>query len=108
MCLIKEKGRKRERKMKNICGKVIENVGLHARPASVAVTEASKYDSNITLQYMGRMANMKSIIQVMKLSVPANGEIEIQCEGEDEERAVAGIAEILEKKHIIQRTKKEV
>lgn len=91
--------------MHHFYGRVIENVGLHARPASIAVTEASKYGSNVTLHYMGKSANLKSIIQVMKLSVPSDGAIEIVCEGEDEAEASAGIAEVLEKKNIIKLTK---
>lgn len=89
--------------MQHFYGRVTENVGLHARPASIAVTEASKYSSNVTLYYMGKSANLKSIIQVMKISVPSDGEIEIVCEGEDEAEAASGIAEILEKKRIIKR-----
>lgn len=93
---------KRRIGMKIKYAKVIENVGLHARPASIAVTEANKYNSDITLHYMEKSASMKSIIQVMKLSVPVNGEIEILCEGEDEKVAMEGIVAILEKKQIIQ------
>lgn len=92
--------------MKSIYGKVTDCVGLHARPASVAVTEAGNYGSRITLRYMEKTADMKSIIQVMKLSVPAGGQVEIRCEGEDEEKAAAGITKILEEKHIMQWTER--
>ena len=87
--------------MKSFTGTVIENVRLHARPASVAVGEASKYRSDITLYYQGKSANMKSIIQIMKISVPTGGLIEVCCQGEDEEQAAAGIASVLRNKQII-------
>ncbi len=91
--------------MQHFYGVVIENVGLHARPASIAVTEAGKYSADITLHYKDKSANLKSIIQVMKVSVPSDGEIEIICDGEDELEAAEELAKILEKKRIIKRIK---
>lgn len=94
--------------MRKFYGKVINCVGLHARPASIAVTEANRYRSDVSLRYQERTANMKSIIQVMKMSVPAGGEVEIRCEGEDEEMAAAGLLKILEEKQVIQYLEMEV
>lgn len=82
-------------------GEIIEPVGLHARPAAIAVTEASKYQSDITVFYSSGKANMKSIIQLMKLSVPFGAEIRVECTGEDEKVAAQAIEAVFRDKKII-------
>ena len=47
--------------MKQISVLVIDPVGLHARPATVAVNAASKFKSEVKIAYKGRTVNMKSI-----------------------------------------------
>ena len=98
---VRENQTERRRPFKAFSGTIIENVGLHARPAAVAVEEASKYQSDITLYYQDRTANMKSIIQIMKIGVPAGGHIEVRCQGEDEVQAAEGILQTLQAKHIV-------
>ena len=51
--------------MKEINVKVIDPVGLHARPATIAVNVASKCKSNVNVAFKGRSVNMKSIMGVM-------------------------------------------
>ncbi|MCF0106520.1 MAG: HPr family phosphocarrier protein, partial [Holdemanella sp.] len=51
--------------MKQITVTVIDPVGLHARPATVAVNAASKFKSDINVAFKGREVNMKSIMGVM-------------------------------------------
>ena len=82
--------------------KIIEPVGLHARPAAVAVTEASKFQSDITVHCNGKSADLKSIIQVMKLGVQFSAQIEITCDGPDEQTAADTLQTILREKRIIQ------
>ena len=41
--------------------KIIEPVGLHARPAAVAVTEASKFQSDITVHCNGKSADLREL-----------------------------------------------
>ncbi|HCK88402.1 MAG TPA: phosphocarrier protein HPr, partial [Erysipelotrichaceae bacterium] len=50
--------------MKEISVTVIDPVGLHARPATVAVNSASKFKSEVKVSYKGRTVNMKSIMGV--------------------------------------------
>ena len=74
--------------MKEIKVVVVDPVGLHARPATVAVNVASKFGSNVNVSYKDRTVNMKSIMGVMSLGIPTQSEITITCEGEDEEAAI--------------------
>ena len=55
--------------MKEISVTVIDPVGLHARPATVAVNAASKFKSEVKVSYKGRTVNMKSIMGVMSLGM---------------------------------------
>ena len=64
---------------------VVDPVGLHARPATVAVNAASKFKSEVKITYKGRSVNMKSIMGVMSLGIPTQSEVTISAEGEDEE-----------------------
>ena len=62
--------------------------GLHLRPAGVLCNEAMKYQSQITFVYDGGMANAKSVLSVLGACVKCGDEIEIMCEGADEQEAL--------------------
>lgn len=80
---------------------IIDPVGLHARPATVAVNAASKFRSDVKLTYNGKSVNMKSIMGVMSLGVPTQEAITISCDGEDEDIAITSIEDILKNQKII-------
>lgn len=87
--------------MKQITVTVIDPVGLHARPATVAVHAAGKFKCEVNVAYGGREVNMKSIMGVMSLGIPTQSEIVISCNGEDEDAAIAAIEEVLRAQKII-------
>lgn len=68
--------------MKQITVSVIDPVGLHARPATVAVNAASKFKCEVNISFKGREVNMKSIMGVMSLGIPTQSEITITCNGD--------------------------
>ncbi len=82
-------------------GKIIDPVGLHARPASLLVSASSKFNSQITLSVNGETANLKSIMNVMALAVRTNSEFEINAEGDDAEKAIAAIELVMKDNKII-------
>ena len=67
---------------------VIDPVGLHARPATVAVNAASKCKCKVSVSFKGRTVDMKSIMGVMSLGIPTQSEITLTCDGDDEENAL--------------------
>ncbi len=81
---------------------VVDPVGLHARPATVAVNAASKFKSEVKITYKGRSVNMKSIMGVMSLGIPTQSEVTISAEGDDEEEAIATIEEVLRTQKVIE------
>jgi len=87
--------------MKEIKVLVIDPVGLHARPATVAVNAASKFKSEVNVSFKGRSVNMKSIMGVMSLGIPTQSEVIISCNGEDEEVAIETIENVLRQQKVI-------
>ena len=87
--------------MKEVSVLVVDPVGLHARPATVAVNAASKFKSDVKITFNGKSVNMKSIMGVMSLGIPTQSEITISCDGEDEDEAIKQIEEILKAQKVI-------
>lgn len=80
--------------------KVIADTGIHARPATLLVQTASKYDSDINLEYKGKKVNLKSIMGVMSLGIGKGAEITISAEGKDEQLALDSLQDTLNKEHL--------
>ncbi len=87
--------------MKNFKAKIIDPVGIHARPASEVVQIASKYQSDVTMVANGKSANAKSIITIMSAGVKCGDEIEFQVNGADEDEAIQAIEAKLKENKII-------
>ncbi|MGG0720367.1 phosphocarrier protein HPr [Robertmurraya massiliosenegalensis] len=77
--------------------KVIAETGIHARPATVLVQTASKFESDIQLEYKGKKVNLKSIMGVMSLGIGQGAEITISAEGGDEQNAIQSLEELMKK-----------
>lgn len=77
--------------------KVIAETGIHARPATLLVQTASKFDSDINLEYKGKIVNLKSIMGVMSLGVGQGADIKITAEGSDADEALRSLEETLKK-----------
>lgn len=74
---------------------VTDETGIHARPATVLVSEASKFESNINIEYNGKKANLKSIMGVMALGIMQGAEFKIIADGSDAEDASAAIGKVI-------------
>ena len=81
--------------------KVVAETGIHARPATLLVQAASKFDAEIQLEYKEKKVNLKSIMGVMSLGVPTQSEITITCDGDDEEQAMEAIVNVLRQQAVI-------
>lgn len=76
---------------------VVAETGIHARPATLLVQAASKFDSDINLEYKGKSVNLKSIMGVMSLGVGQGSDVTISAEGADEKEAMEAIVETMKK-----------
>lgn len=72
--------------------------GLHARPASELVKIASKFKSDIYITASDKRVNAKSILAIMSAGIKASTEIEIECDGEDEETAIVELVKAFNNK----------
>jgi phosphocarrier protein HPr len=77
--------------------KVVADTGIHARPATLLVQTASRFDSEIHLEYKGKKVNLKSIMGVMSLGVGQGADITISAEGNDANDALNSLEETLKK-----------
>lgn len=70
---------------------IINNAGLHTRPAATIVKMAAKYKSEFYILKDGMNINGKSIIGVMTLAAAKGSTLKLTFEGSDEEEAAKEI-----------------
>jgi len=71
--------------------KIINNAGLHTRPAATIVKLAAKYKSDFYISKDGLNINGKSIIGVMTLAAEKGSELILSFDGDDENEAAEEI-----------------
>ena len=77
---------------------IINETGLHARPASDFTRKAAAFDSDITVCRQGeeREVNGKSTVHILTLGLDKGSTIEISAEGPDERVAVDTLVDMVE------------
>jgi len=69
--------------------------GLHARPATILVRKAASFKSDIGIEYMGKKANIKSLIGILSLGVGPNNIVNVIANGVDEKLALEEIINLI-------------
>ncbi len=77
---------------------IINRLGLHARAAAKFVTLASTFAADVRLLRDNRQVNGKSIMGVMMLAAAKGTRLEIQATGEDAQRALDRLAELIQQR----------
>ena len=78
--------------------KIINPTGLDVKPAGILCKEAMKFKCKVTYSYgSGNTANAKSVLSVLGSSIKYGEEINLMCEGEDEEAALEHLTAYFEK-----------
>lgn len=76
---------------------VITNpTGLHLRPAGTLCRVAMQYKSLITFSFGTVTANAKSVLSVLGAGVKTGDEIELACDGPDEDQAMDALVALIE------------
>jgi len=70
---------------------VINESGIHARPAALIVETATKFKSSVFFYKDGMRANAKSIMNIMLLAAEPGAVIRVETEGPDEGDALGAI-----------------
>lgn len=76
--------------------KVINESGLHLRPAGVLTQTCIKFKSSIILRYGDREIVGKSVLNVMAAGVKKGASVIIECSGPDEEEALKAVVAAIE------------
>jgi phosphocarrier protein HPr len=69
--------------------------GLHARPATLLVRKAASFKSDVGIEYMGKKANIKSLIGILSLGVAPNNIVNVMANGADEKLALEEIVNLI-------------
>jgi phosphocarrier protein len=75
--------------------KIVNKLGLHARPASLFVKIAGQFESNIKVEKDGVEVNGKSIMGIMMLAAEQGSKITIIAEGVDEKEAIDSLVKLI-------------
>ena len=84
--------------MEQLRVRVVNEVGLHARPAALFVNAAKGSKSKIRVRNAtteSKWGDAKSILSVLTLGVEKDHEIELTAEGSDEKEALARIGDLI-------------
>ena len=66
------------------------------RPAGILCKEAMQYKSLITFTFRESTANAKSVLSVLGACVKCGDEIELTCDGQDEQEALDALVKAIE------------
>jgi len=73
--------------------------GLHARPASVFAQKAKEFQSTITIKSLdkedAKALDAKSVLMILSAGLGTGANIEITCDGADEQEALDALVELL-------------
>ena len=76
---------------------IIKNeTGLHARPAASLVQFVKKYDESIEIILDNKVADAKSIFNVMSLGISKGTEVTLRVDGENEEKTLGEVVNFIE------------
>jgi phosphocarrier protein HPr len=78
--------------------KIVNKLGIHARPAAEIVKTAGKFKSSITIIRDDLEVNAKSIMGVMMLAAEFGSTIVLRAAGEDAEAALDALASVIANK----------
>ncbi len=70
-------------------------VGFHARPASLFVDEASKYNCEVQIEFNEKVANGKSVASILKLGITGKSTFIISTKGNDEKEALESLVNLV-------------
>jgi phosphocarrier protein len=85
-----------ERRVIERAVRIVNSLGLHARPAAQLVRLASSFGCEVELVKDGVPVNSKSIMGVMMLAAECGSQLIVRTTGADAEAAAVAMAELIE------------
>jgi phosphocarrier protein HPr len=78
--------------------RIVNKLGIHARPAAEIVKTAGKFKSNITIVRDDLEVNAKSIMGVMMLAAENGATVILRATGDDAEAALDALCAVIANK----------
>jgi phosphocarrier protein HPr len=78
--------------------KILNKLGIHARPAAEIVKTAGKFKSSVTIVRDDLEVNAKSIMGVMMLAAECGATVALRAIGDDAEAALDALAAVIANK----------
>ena len=75
---------------------ILNQIGLHARPATFFIQKANEFKSSIWVEKDERRVNAKSLLGVLSLGIVGGTSIRIISDGIDEQAAVDALVKLVE------------
>lgn len=82
---------------------IINELGLHARAATLFVKVAAQYDAEIVVEKGGREVNGKSIMGLLTLLASKDSQINLIATGNDAEAQIVALEELIGKRFMEER-----
>ena len=76
--------------------KISNPTGLHLRPAGIFCNTANKYACKVMFEFDNTYANAKSVLSVLGACIKSGDEINLVCDGEDEDEALRAMVDAVE------------
>ena len=74
---------------------IVNDVGLHARPATFFIQKANSYKASIWIEKEDRRVNAKSLLGVLSMGIVQGTVITLIADGEDEAEAIDGLEKLI-------------
>lgn len=81
-----------------ITKKILNEEGLHARPAGVLAKAVGGFQSKIEVVFNGRAVNAKSSMSLMTLGLTKDSEFVLRADGPDAAQALEQLAKLVDNK----------
>lgn len=78
--------------------KVVNRLGLHARPSTMLVKRATQFRSELKIKKDDMEVNGKSLLGVLTLAAEYGSELEVSTNGIDEEEMITAIEDLFKSK----------
>lgn len=78
--------------------RILNQYGIHARPAALFVKIASRYDADVYVEKSGNRVSGKSIMGLMTLEASHGSRLMVSAEGPDAEQLLDELAALIESK----------
>lgn len=77
--------------------KIVNRLGLHARPAMAFVDTAAAYHSGVRVRNADTEVDGKSIMEMMMLAATNGTELELTVEGDDAEACLSELVRLVQR-----------